>query len=135
MLISDWSSDVCSSDLASGCLSAGGVVSPGAVHQVADAQPPQPGAGFHPVHLPSGCADLWRDVADDLSRAATELPTTSDGTDRSGRRAASTDPGFRGGAIPVPEMGRCPIRVRGRPRSEEHTSELQSLMRLSYDVY
>src|SRR3546814_13509701 len=60
-------------------------------------------------------ADLWRDVADDLSRAATELPTTSDGTDRSGRRTASTDPGFRGGAIPVPEMGRCPIRVRGRP--------------------
>src|SRR3546814_19231469 len=102
MLISDWSSDVCSSDLASGCLSADGVVSPVAVHQVADAQPPQPGAGFHPVHLPSGCADLWRDVADDLSRAAPELPTTSDGPDRSGRRAASTDPGFRGGAFPLP---------------------------------
>src|SRR3546814_4437199 len=26
-------------------------------------------------------------------------------------------------------------RVRGRPRSEEHTSELQSLMRISYAVF
>src|SRR3546814_1263462 len=29
----------------------------------------------------------------------------------------------------------APTGVRGRPRSEEHTSELQSLMRISYAVF
>src|SRR3546814_13945828 len=43
-------------------LSADGVVSPGAVHQIADAQSPQPGVGLHLVHLPSCRAELWRDV-------------------------------------------------------------------------
>src|SRR3546814_1864044 len=76
-------------------LSADGVVSPGAVHQIADAQSPQPGVGLHLVHLPSCRAELWRDVADDLSWAAPELPAASDGTDRPDRRAASTGPGFR----------------------------------------
>src|SRR3546814_2846088 len=52
-----------------------------------------------------------------------------------------------GGAIPgqaarrgAGGRGRAPLRPehrlpRGRPRSEEHTSELQSLMRISYAVF
>src|SRR3546814_3721024 len=38
-----------------------------------------------------------------------------------------------------PDAGRRPVRQHGRgghdPRSEEHTSELQSLMRISYAVF
>src|SRR3546814_9126313 len=33
------------------------------------------------------------------------------------------------------EAGRRPSVATGRPRSEEHTSELQSLMRISYAVF
>src|SRR3546814_6120235 len=32
-------------------------------------------------------------------------------------------------------LHRCICQGRGRPSSEEHTSELQSLMRISYDVF
>src|SRR3546814_4767488 len=55
--------------------------------------------------------------------------------DRRGRRR-------RAGQLPRAGSlhgGRSPVRRRraalGRPRSEEHTSELQSLMRISYAVF
>src|SRR3546814_8906066 len=35
----------------------------------------------------------------------------------------------------VAEAARCPLSLRDRSRSEEHTSELQSLMRISYAVF
>src|SRR3546814_8013151 len=35
----------------------------------------------------------------------------------------------------VPPLGAPRPLVLGEPRSEEHTSELQSLMRISYDVF
>src|SRR3546814_3608859 len=37
--------------------------------------------------------------------------------------------------IPVPETSQWPASVRHTVRSEEHTSELQSLMRISYAVF
>src|SRR3546814_1636868 len=40
---------------------------------------------------------------------------------------------WRGGRGPAHRA--APGRRRGRPRSEEHTSELQSLMRISYAVF
>src|SRR3546814_4828412 len=43
-----------------------------------------------------------------------------------------------GGAVPVldDQSGRLPLQYAGwRLRSEEHTSELQSLMRISYAVF
>src|SRR3546814_5238559 len=38
-------------------------------------------------------------------------------------------------APPWPPRRPCPSRRAGRARSEEHTSELQSLMRISYAVF
>src|SRR3546814_9278477 len=35
----------------------------------------------------------------------------------------------------LPDMAQCLLRPAGRSRSEEHTSELQSLMRISYAVF
>src|SRR3546814_4974139 len=43
-------------------------------------------------------------------------------------RARCPDPAFFTDDTPA-------IQVAGRPRSEEHTSELQSLMRISYAVF
>src|SRR3546814_1283878 len=86
MRISDWSSDVCSSDL----------------------------------HLPCAVAD--------------------DGHGRRGDRAARTGrPLAHHGLRLWPGLSLCPpAQCRGFPcvsRSEEHTSELQSLMRISYAVF
>src|SRR3546814_3421533 len=44
---------------------------------------------------------------------------------RAGARSAGGRPAARG----------CALRLGGRGRSEEHTSELQSLMRISYAVF
>src|SRR3546814_8454749 len=54
----------------------------------------------------------------------------------SGRGHAAGDPGrhrIRFGF--VARLGRQGYGVAGEPRSEEHTSELQSLMRISYAVF
>src|SRR3546814_2374738 len=80
MRISDWSSDVCSSDLGQG-------------------------AARH-VHL--------------LSTS----PTKSAATDRQPRLLGS-----------IHHIGGCGPGPLPHPRSEEHTSELQSLMRISYAVF
>src|SRR3546814_8640504 len=98
MRISDWSSDVCSSDLRLG---------------VADLRR----AGAVEAQRHQGASDAEARSAA-LSRAA--------GLHQAGRRSARSlfrhrDDG-RGGQAPG-------------PRSEEHTSELQSLMRISYAVF
>src|SRR3546814_8401101 len=102
MRISDWSSDVCSSDL-SPCLSARQLA--GAVRDRAGGRPPvghdaaaRQRARFHRALL---CAGALGPVGAALSRA---VPAVADGGER-------------------------------RFRSEEHTSELQSLMRISYAVF
>src|SRR3546814_5205523 len=100
--ISDWSSDVCSSDL-SRKYSERAVV-----------------PGGHGSHASGALAHRRRCGAFSPWSAATSA---------------------RGNA-PAPVPGRCPATcgpgpaVRGWPaRSEEHTSELQSLMRISYAVF
>src|SRR3546814_2534553 len=111
MRISDWSSDVCSSDLR--------------VDTLVDALARDPAVDDEPVP-----ADVARDRAErDIARRRADL-------DR--RRAAVG--GDRGGAflrivdaVAVLVVFVLVI-VRGR-RSEEHTSELQSLMRLPYAVF
>src|SRR3546814_7992322 len=40
-----------------------------------------------------------------------------------------------GMACPLPRPGRHDLLAHGAPRSEEHTSELQSLMSISYAVF
>src|SRR3546814_8885047 len=37
--------------------------------------------------------------------------------------------------VPTEALQAEPVEQRGEPRSEEHTSELQSLMRISYAVF
>src|SRR3546814_3728163 len=95
MRISDWSSDVCSSDLGG----VGGCVRQG----LSRGRFLLPAVGLR--HL----ADLWRAAA----RARRER----------GRLLAAADRAH----LPAPS-------VHAR-RSEEHTSELQSLMRISYAVF
>src|SRR3546814_9569940 len=100
MSISDWSSDVCSSDL----------------HAAAGARP-----------ILAGVRALWR-------RAHPIWTALSSDTNR-----PAPDPSLAGTTGVPPAHSRSarhrrPSRQESR-RSEEHTSELQSLMRLSYAVF
>src|SRR3546814_5469689 len=94
MRISDWSSDVCSSDLP--CAGLRRAVTDLAVDPFA----------FSGRHGPA------------FAIAASEL-------------AGTVDRGRRGGG----RAGRCLLVELAPVRSEEHTSELQSLMRTSYAVF
>src|SRR3546814_1168165 len=96
MRISDWSSDVCSSDLGTDCRPAAGRRQPGGGHREGSGSQ-EPPRGVQPRHC--------RHAGD-------------------GRGAACSGDGCAG-----PVQG-SPVR-----RSEEHTSELQSLMRISYAVF
>src|SRR3546814_9788115 len=104
--ISDWSSDVCSSDLAgwwSRSAPAQQLAQRGGV-SAAHAQVHRPARRTHP------------------DRAATALHAhLADVGQRNQQRAVDPD-----------EPGRAPLLLQ---RSEEHTSELQSLMRISYAVF
>src|SRR3546814_1294454 len=118
MRISDWSSDVCSSDLQA---------------------PEGDCAGLD--HARRGDERAWPRSAD----LAVAGPLHARRFDRS-RDAAGRRPGVR----PDPVRGQsrlyagapyryrssaCPSDGGHRRRSEEHTSELQSLMRISYAVF
>src|SRR3546814_1507586 len=105
MRISDWSSDVCSSDLIP------------AVAEMAHA------AGL-PLLIDSTFATPWlcRPIelgADLVLHSATKWPGGH---------------GLALGGLLV-DGGRFDWEASGRFRSEEHTSELQSLMRISYAVF
>src|SRR3546814_10267103 len=116
MRISDWSSDVCSSDLGPSGIS---------------------------VH-PAGCADadavVRRLLLRGLSAVCVHLPLGADARDEDRLRTSAkgahdvqesqSDPPWHG----RPVDGDHAFRSRQR-RSEEHTSELQSLMRISYAVF
>src|SRR3546814_6695960 len=100
MRISDWSSDVCSSDLIF-LLRA---------------------APFGHQHVGDRCAGaddvVGREAIDALNEPA----------------GARLDDGYIAGIV-VDNAGRGDPRRQGADRSEEHTSELQSLMRNSYAVF
>src|SRR3546814_1820255 len=109
MRISDWSSDVCSSDL----------------------------FGAFPIRCP---AEVWReihaDVCGDYRFKAASSPrdfASKKSMLPSPRRRPFNDRAFSSGLIVfwlVPTgNSQCAVR------SEEHTSELQSLMRISYAVF
>src|SRR3546814_1093774 len=111
MRISDWSSDVCSSDL------------PGRLH-VGDHRALGARDGREQLALPG---DLFTQQGGlDLDRSPTEVRPVhiADlGTDRDATLGCS-------GTDDAHDLGRA-----GMARSEEHTSELQSLMRISYAVF
>src|SRR3546814_919479 len=160
MRISDWSSDVCSSDLC--CSRSTGVIP----------DPEKPGTSWPPIttrHFSRGAsarAPLPSRTArplDSSSRAGgstsakRRLSVTATPASYAARRkpwrSTTSIPCFevdartwrtceccassvtaRAGGGPGYELRRAPHR-RLRERSEEHTSELQSLMRISYAVF
>src|SRR3546814_5235132 len=128
MRISDWSSDVCSSDLSRGDVDWGG--------------------------CDQGYDDGYRDGYDDGNARDDAAPPPPPGYDqryegpppevRFGPRAEIVQP-LDGPALAYPPhvVTRCVGDCAGvvadgyyyPPRSEEHTSSLQSLMRISYAVF
>src|SRR3546814_7123320 len=106
MRISDWSSDVCSSDLTS---RAGRLKRALSALSVA----PRAGGGGD-FGTPTCCAQYWN-----KSRTIFMLA-------QAGHQFHEV-----AGAVPAVELG----GQYAVPRSEEHTSELQSLMRISYAVF
>src|SRR3546814_1940822 len=83
--------------------------------------------------LPPGRRVLRRDAA---RRCWREAPVVADGAaDASAARHAVSSGGCAAVAAGSRPRGAAAPRFRGRHRSEEHTSELQSLMRNSYAVF
>src|SRR3546814_7999990 len=114
MRISDWSSDVCSSDLRE--------QADAPTHGARRRRPPRGGAAAVP----------WQD----LHAARQAEPAAGE--------CRSAGQGPQGGALrhllrelqqPKDRRGRPGGAGQERRRSEEHTSELQSLMRISYAVF
>src|SRR3546814_9405357 len=105
MRISDWSSDVCSSDLAQRLRSRG-------------SDDPETGIGSRCSRRPDGRRSAVRDGR-------------TGNRHRDWRRSAATAHIF---PAPAPAV-HAPAAGRRQARSEEHTSELQSLMRTSYAVF
>src|SRR3546814_1316084 len=124
MRISDWSSDVCAADLETGAeRDARGY------NEVYDLDISSSFAGREEVERYKGVntADVLKGMVNVFSGDA--------------RNGGALDPSIRG----VQGPGRVPVIIdgteqaltvwRGYNRSEEHTSELQSLMRTSYVVF
>src|SRR3546814_6368558 len=110
MCISDWSSDVCSSDLS-------GARGRRAQHRV---------AGRTPVHrVPAAVRGRCADPDGGRDRSGHAHPSQARGHQAPGPERAGEGPG----------RGSLPHGEDGCERSEEHTSELQSLMSTSYAVF
>src|SRR3546814_6003287 len=135
MRISDWSSDVCSSDLAPAAVAAAA-----ADHSVAAEAPGARGAGRDRARRGDAGGEIDR-----CGAAGTDATLAADAdagrrarTVRIGAAVAADARGGRGQVAGV-ERARCDMdrgaAAATAARSEEHTSELQSLMRISYAVF
>src|SRR3546814_1856863 len=115
MRISDWSSDVCSSDLAG---LAEGDVFAGHVLQL----------DRHVLeHVTQPGALAFAHAADEAARFAVRAAVFGQARQRLDQGVDEGRPQLRG----RPGFERAQVELR----SEEHTSELQSLMRISYAVF
>src|SRR3546814_3838686 len=128
MRISDWSSDVCSSDLRSGASrqKAGDRLEPDDRRVSQDDLDRRPGS--------------IRNAAPETLRRRREMPdsqnTDRHDQDRNGTRAiVVAGRGLHTRALEPPRSALLRSRPLSLRRSEEHTSELQSLMRISYAVF
>src|SRR3546814_6821396 len=110
MRISDWSSDVCSSDLVDDALDDGGCFG-----KRYDAGNP---GEFPRISHGDGVAVLGKLKDNDADDHRTILPSSR---------------GTKAGGDVLTACQRCDPPEKAR--SEEHTSELQSLMRISYAVF
>src|SRR3546814_6903879 len=114
MRISDWSSDVCSSDLAR------------------RSRRPAVGARPPPSRYRAGRICARRDRRQSArSAGAISAAGPAVGVGRGGDLVGAVRPGRH----LVDRRQHPGAAVPGRARSEEHTSELQSLMRISYAVF
>src|SRR3546814_5884274 len=111
MSISDWSSDVCSSDLANTL----GIP----VVAILDSNVDPSGIAF-PVPANDDASRAIRLYCDAVAAAATK-----------GGQGAAVAAGYDLGSMAEPPAE----EALAAERSEEHTSELQSLMRISYAVF
>src|SRR3546814_5823349 len=119
MRISDWSSDVCSSDLMAEVARSAGVSIEKVRHRALQLEEANPMLGHR------GC------------RLAISYPEIPEMQARAIFEAALTAREENGGSVMLEIM--VPLIATRRElevlRSEEHTSELQSLMRISYAVF
>src|SRR3546814_2095949 len=115
MRISDWSSDVCSYDLPGTAPAAPGLASPGAPGTALAGAAGEP--GIDPF--------LKYDIARSLFEFVQLLNQTVRNVAYDSRTEEAYLVRLRVGVVPLAR----------RQRSEEHTSELQSLMRTSYAVF
>src|SRR3546814_2577075 len=134
MRISDWSSDVCSSDLARRAFrgtGGGGGARPdrpgtldfGEARRSSDPRESGGAEPFLPCRGAGGGAARRRRGRKIVGRRADRR------SDRARRRSCDGNGRAR-------QQRAAVVRPRGgAARSEEHTSELQSLMRISYDVF
>src|SRR3546814_1920194 len=107
MRISDWSSDVCSSDLEF------------SIAERADDREQSP-------RRPDEEQDRFASCCPGDQRRRPENSSTDDDANRKGKNVATSERRARSAQA---------VLQRCRRRSEEHTSELQSLMRISYAVF
>src|SRR3546814_7366706 len=123
MRISDWSSDVCSSDLFN-------VNKNDLVAVVADK------TGLSKADATKSVDCVFDAITDSL-KTGDEVRLVGFGTFTVSQRAASEGRNPRTGErIQIPASKRPKFKAgKGLKRSEEHTSELQSLMRISYAVF
>src|SRR3546814_2705865 len=134
MRISDWSSDVCSSDLARG---AGLVEIDVRPAEILRGSSGEPGSAL----VVQGDATIVADRGDDGQVAGDSI----DERVEVARAEHAADPEFSDVTVHFHGPGRLPVYPLHNAgqwlvgetkvaRSEEHTSELQSLKRISYDV-
>src|SRR3546814_1909092 len=127
MRISDWSSDVCSSDLAATSFPGARFVK-GFNHLLARtlATDPNVEGGHRVVFLSSDDEAATAQVAD-LAKRLGFAPVYLGKLDEGGTLVQAR--GKAWGPLIFQDL------FKKEPRSEEHTSELQSLMRISYAVF
>src|SRR3546814_6278705 len=137
MRISDWSSDVCSSDLAGRAILSHGTVMVKGTSQVFAAGPPgvERSVGQKITKEDLGGAGMAVDAAGTIDNVAADVAQCFQKV----RRYLSFMPSNVWELPPVTDcddpVDRCDEALASIIRSEEHTSELQSLMRISYAVF
>src|SRR3546814_10852852 len=118
MLISDWSSDVCSSDLP--------------LVQLRCCDGARGEAALGVAHLELVCREVEAEGRERLRQHDVERQGEGDHqVERDHHHEAAHDEIVAA----EPRLDRSALRQVGFRRSEEHTSELQSLMRISYAVF
>src|SRR3546814_10112183 len=97
--------------------------------------------GAFPAHNDDHCFGAVRRLAAGSGHGRRRGNAAPTGPDHSWRANTKpdTDPLYNAGGLSVsgsfPSLGESQARRTDRARSEEHTSELQSLMRISYAVF